>query len=318
VVVSIANLTVGERLPERKFEVTRTAVVRYAGASGDFNPLHHDDAAARAAGMTGAFAHGMFSAGCLATAVTDAVGVESLTRLTVRFRTQAPLGTSLTSGIVVTGTRHDGDSVIVDLDCHLVADDAVVVSGVASVATPPRPQEPEDPGVAPESSTSNLVGKRLMPAVVTIERGPVQFFAIAVGNDSAVYRSPEAAAACGLDGLPVPPTYVFAAAHWGTFADRQPPAPEDSASLVELIALLRNGRKGVILHGEQEFRYYIPLRVGEILYADGYVEAVEEKAGTDNRAGMTVMVVRTDYRNAPGQLLTTARATYLFRPAARE
>ena len=56
-------LTVGERLPERKFEVTLTDVVRYAGASGDFNPLHHDEAAARAAGMDGAFAHGMFSAG---------------------------------------------------------------------------------------------------------------------------------------------------------------------------------------------------------------------------------------------------------------
>lgn len=297
--------------------MTRTDVVRYAGASGDFNPLHHDDAAAQAAGMGGAFAHGMFSAGCLATAVTDAVGVESLTRLAVRFRAQARLGVTLTSDIVVVGIRQDGDSALVDLDCSLVGNDAVVVSGLATVATPPRTHEPENPALAPASSTSDLVGKRLTPTVVTIERGPVQFFASAVGDESLVYRSADAAAACGLDGIPVPPTYVFAAPHWGAFADRQPPAPENSASLVQLIAVLRNGRKGVILHGEQEFSYYIPLCVGDTLYVDGYVEAVEQKTGIDNRPGMTVMVVRTDYRNASGQLLTTARATYLFRPATR-
>lgn len=316
-VVNVADLTVGQRLPERKFPVTRTDVVRYAAASGDFNPLHHDDAAARAAGMSGAFAHGMFSAGCLATAVTDAVGVQSLARLSVRFRAQAPLDITLASDIVVAAIGHDGENRTVELDCRLVADDAVVVSGAAIIATAPGAHEPDDPTVAAASAESELVGKRLTPAVVAVERGPVQFFATAVGDDSPVYRSADAAAACGLDGIPVPPTYVFAAPHWGTFAEQQPPAPEDSVSLVKLIALLRNGRKGVILHGEQEFRYYIPLCVGNIVYVDGYVEAVEQKAGTDDRPGMTVMVVRTDYRNPSGQLLTTTRATYLFRPATR-
>lgn len=315
-VVSIADLKLGERLPERKFDVTRTDVVRYAAASGDFNPLHHDDAAAQAAGMAGAFAHGMFSAGCLATAVTDAVGVESLARLAVRFRAQAPLGITLTSDIVVTGTRHEGASTVAELDCRLVADDTVVVSGAATIATPPGSHRPDD-AVAPQPSESDLVGKRLTPAVVSVERGPVQFFATAVGDDSVVYRSTDAAAACGLDGIPVPPTYVFAAAHWGAFADLQPPAPNDSASLVELIALLRDQRKGVILHGEQEFRYYLPLRVGDTLYVDGHVEAIEQKHGTAARPGMTTMIVRTDYRNASEQLITTARATYLFRPATR-
>src|SRR5882757_7827991 len=99
----IADLTVGQRVPPREFTVTRTDVVRYAGASRDFNPLHFDDEAARAAGMSGAFAHGMFSAGCLATAVTDVAGIEPLTRLAVRFRAQARLGTTLTSDIAVVG-----------------------------------------------------------------------------------------------------------------------------------------------------------------------------------------------------------------------
>jgi acyl dehydratase len=96
-----------------------------------------------------------------------------------------------------------------------------------------------------------LVGKRLAPAVVTVERGPVQIFATAVGDDNPVYRSAAAAAAAGLDGIPVPPTYVFASAYWGAFADKKPAPAADNASLVELIALLRNGRKGVVLHGRR-------------------------------------------------------------------
>lgn len=315
--ISLANLTIGQQLPERKFEVNRAEVLRYAAASGDFNPLHLDDATAQSAGMQRAFAHGMFSAGCLATALTDALGVQSLTRLAVRFRAQAWLGSTLNSDIVVAGIRREADHVVVDLDCRLLGDDELVISGGAVVATSARPQDSDEPTAPPVVSTSQLLGKRLTPAVVSIERGPVQFFATAVGDDSPVYRSAEAAAACGLGGIPVPPTYIFAAAHWGTFADRQPSAPEGAVSLVELIASLRAGRKGVILHGGQEFNYYAPLRVGEIVHVDGYVEAIEQKAGTENRPGMTVMTVRTDYRDASARLLTTARATYLFRPATR-
>ena len=309
-------LTVGERLPERKFEVTLTDVVRYAGASGDFNPLHHDEAAARAAGMDGAFAHGMFSAGCLATAVTDAVGVDMLARLAVRFRAQARLGATLTSDIVVADTPRTDDHVAIELDCRLVDEqEAVVVSGSVALKTTRQAAHPDDaaPSVA---SGAELVGKRLAPAVVAVERGPVQIFASAVGDDNPVYRSARAAAAAGLDGIPVPPTFVFASAYWGAFADKQP-TPAADASLVELIALLRNGRKGVVLHGEQEFTYHQPIRVGDVLRVNGFVESVKDKPGSDSRPGMTAMVVRTNYRGATGQLLTTARSTYLFRPATR-
>ena len=311
-------LAVGERLPERKFEVTLTDVVRYAGASGDFNPLHHDDAAARAAGMDGAFAHGMFSAGCLATAVTDAVGIESLARLAVRFRAQARLGATLTSDVVVADVRRTGEHVAIELDCQLTDEQqAVIVSGVVALKTT-RPSAPSEvapvPSVAPGTE---LVGKRLAPAVLVVERGPVQIFATAVGDDNPVYRSAEAAAAAGLDGIPVPPTYVFASAYWGAFVDKQPAPAGTDASLVELIALLRNGRKGVVLHGEQEFTYHQPIRVGDVLRVTGFVESVEEKPGSDSRPGLTVMVVRTDYRDGAAQLLTTARSTFLFRPATR-
>src|SRR5206468_8125827 len=66
--------------------VTRTDLVRYAGASGDFNPLHHDDEYARASGLPGLMAHGMFSAGLLASFVTRWFGPGSVRRFKVRFK----------------------------------------------------------------------------------------------------------------------------------------------------------------------------------------------------------------------------------------
>jgi 3-hydroxybutyryl-CoA dehydratase len=66
--------------------VTRTDFVRYAGASGDFNPLHHDDDYARASGLPSVMAHGMFSAGVLASFVTRWFGPGSMRRFKVRFR----------------------------------------------------------------------------------------------------------------------------------------------------------------------------------------------------------------------------------------
>ncbi|CAN5119587.1 hypothetical protein BH09ACT8_BH09ACT8_62540 [soil metagenome] len=313
---SIAGLTVGERIPPRVFEVTRAAVVRYAGASGDLNPLHYDDDAARSAGMSGAFAHGMFSAGCLATSITDAAGIDALTRFAVRFRGQARLGATLTSETVVTCARPTPRGALVDLDCRLLDEDAaVIVSANAVLAIPPTTPDLSAAEKAVAPARLGLVGTRLPTSVVTIERGPVQVFATAVGDGNPLYRYAPAALAYGLDGIPVPPTYLFAAANWGLFSDQQPPAAPGSASLIELIAALRNGREGVILHGEQEFSYYLPVRVGDVLHVDGFVESVEDKPGRDGRAGMTVMVVRTDYIDPMGKLRTTARSTYLFRPA---
>ena len=56
----------GDKLPELvKEPVSRTQLVKYAGSSGDFNPIHYDDEAARAGGLEGVIAHGMLSMGFL-------------------------------------------------------------------------------------------------------------------------------------------------------------------------------------------------------------------------------------------------------------
>ena len=68
--------------------LTRTMFVRYAGASGDFNPMHHDDTIASKVGNPSVFGHGMLSMGLAARVVKDWFGAEAVRRLQVRFAKQ--------------------------------------------------------------------------------------------------------------------------------------------------------------------------------------------------------------------------------------
>src|ERR1700759_4324872 len=99
------DVAVGDVAPSRSHPLTRTDLVRYAGASGDYNPMHHDEIKAQAAGMPSVFGHGMFSAGMLASALTCYVGESTLTRYAVRFTKQAWPGDVLTTKITVTGVE---------------------------------------------------------------------------------------------------------------------------------------------------------------------------------------------------------------------
>jgi acyl dehydratase len=81
-----ADVAVGTELPEQVFRVTRADLVRYAGASGDFNPIHWNDRVATEVGLPGVIAHGMFTmalAGRLVTAWTGDPG--ALVEYQVRF-----------------------------------------------------------------------------------------------------------------------------------------------------------------------------------------------------------------------------------------
>jgi acyl dehydratase len=133
------DAAVGGEAPARSHELTRTDLVRYAGASGDYNPMHHDEIKAQAAGMPSVFGHGMFSAGLLASALTDYVGESALTRYAVRFTKQAWPGDVLTTKITVTDVRAQDGYSEVDLSCDLVTDKGVtIISGEASAEVPSR------------------------------------------------------------------------------------------------------------------------------------------------------------------------------------
>ena len=117
--LSYDDVQVGDEAPVLSHKLTRTDLVKYAGASGDFNPMHHDEVAAQAAGQPSVFGHGMFSMGILGTAVTDFVGVGNLTRYQVRFARQTRPDEVLSSKIVVTGKREEDGKQLVDLAVSL-------------------------------------------------------------------------------------------------------------------------------------------------------------------------------------------------------
>ena len=103
------EVTVGEILPPLSKEaVTRVQLARYAGASGDFNPIHLDEPYAMAAGMGGVIAHGMLSMAFLAEAVARWSGPASVARIEARFKSIVRPGDSLTvRGTVVEATEAD-------------------------------------------------------------------------------------------------------------------------------------------------------------------------------------------------------------------
>ena len=69
--IRLADVEVGAELPERTFPVTRADLVRYAGASGDFNPIHWNQRVATSVGLPDVIAHGMFTMALAGRAVTD-------------------------------------------------------------------------------------------------------------------------------------------------------------------------------------------------------------------------------------------------------
>ena len=129
----------GEEAPALSHTLTRTDLVRYAGASGDYNPMHHDEIQAVEAGQPSVFGHGMFSMGLLGTALTDYVGAGSLTRYQVRFSRQTWPGEELITKIVVTAKRVEDGKHLIDMDCSLTnTEGEVKVVGTATADLPTR------------------------------------------------------------------------------------------------------------------------------------------------------------------------------------
>ena len=101
--MTLTGMTVGTKLPERNFgPLTRTDFVRYQGASGDFNPIHHDETFAQSAGFPTVFSVGMLQAGLLATYCTDVFGPSNVRRFKVQFREQVWPDDTLTAAGRVT------------------------------------------------------------------------------------------------------------------------------------------------------------------------------------------------------------------------
>jgi acyl dehydratase len=114
--------------------LTRTQIVQYAGASGDFNPLHTDEIyATKVAGYPTAFAHGMLTMGLTAKVLTDWVGDGRLIRFGVRFSRQVWPGDTLTTTASVDALREEDGVHLADFTVVTSNQDGVdVVSGYAT------------------------------------------------------------------------------------------------------------------------------------------------------------------------------------------
>jgi acyl dehydratase len=96
-------------------DLTRTQIVQYSGASGDYNPLHSDEIfATQVAGFPGIFAHGMLTMGLTGKMVTNYVGDGRLRSFGGRFRAQVWPGDTLTARaeVVDVGNADDGAGVV--------------------------------------------------------------------------------------------------------------------------------------------------------------------------------------------------------------
>ena len=116
---------------ELKVTPDRYVTVRYAGASGDFNPIHIDEEFARSVGLPGRILHGLWMMAQVARAHTDAAGgPDKLKSLSVQFRGMGQLGEE----IVVTGTVRevDGDTATIDSEAQQ-ADKRIIRNAVAEV-----------------------------------------------------------------------------------------------------------------------------------------------------------------------------------------
>jgi acyl dehydratase len=116
----MADLSAGTQIPEVRVTPDKYLTARYAGASGDFNPIHIDEEFARAVGLPGRILHGLWSMAQVARAQTEAAGGPgTLKRLSVQFR---GMGVP-EQEVVVTGTVREA------ADGHVIVDTVAEQAG---------------------------------------------------------------------------------------------------------------------------------------------------------------------------------------------
>lgn len=112
------RLNVGDVVAEKAYDLTRDSLVRYAGASGDFNPIHYRDDVAQSVGLAGVLAHGMLTMGLAVQPVVEWAGDSGrIVDYQVRFTRPVPVDAALGATVIVVAKvgAVDGDVARVDL-----------------------------------------------------------------------------------------------------------------------------------------------------------------------------------------------------------
>jgi acyl dehydratase len=135
-----SEMSVGDTFEEVLVEdLKRTQLVMYAGASGDYNPLHTDDLYCReAAGYPGVFAHGMLTMGMTGRVVTNLFGPANVKKFGVRFTNQVWPGDDLSGKAEIEAIREEGGEMLVDVKLTTTNQNGdVVVTGAATARVDP-------------------------------------------------------------------------------------------------------------------------------------------------------------------------------------
>jgi acyl dehydratase len=132
------DLAEGTKAEPREFgPLSRTDFVRYQGASGDFNPIHHDEEYAKGAGFPTVFSVGMLQAGLLGTYATDWLGATNVRQYGFQFREQVWPGDVLTCTGEVTRRYEENDERRVDLELSCTRQTGgTAIKGWATFAVP--------------------------------------------------------------------------------------------------------------------------------------------------------------------------------------
>ena len=131
----LEEIKIGDSYQEEVCEnLSRTQIVMYAGASGDYNPLHTDEIYTKEiAGYPSVFAHGMLSMGMTGKMLTNFVGDGNLTYYGVRFTAQVFPGATLIAKATISDIREENGTKIADLEISTLDQDGVeVIKGKAS------------------------------------------------------------------------------------------------------------------------------------------------------------------------------------------
>ena len=137
----MSDIAVGDQLPAQTFPIARADLVRYAGASGDFNPIHWNERFATSVGLPDVIAHGMFTMASAARVVTDWAGdpgavVEYGVRFTRPVVVPDPDGARLEVTGEIRALREDG---LIEVDLTATVDGQTVLAKARAVIRAPRP-----------------------------------------------------------------------------------------------------------------------------------------------------------------------------------
>jgi peroxisomal enoyl-CoA hydratase 2 len=126
------EFTVGDSFEHTVEDVGRADFVKYAGASGDFNPIHYNEPHAKQAGYDSVFGQGMFTAGVASRSVREALGLQYLDEYQTRFNAQVWPGDTLSTTVEITAVSETDEGTRVEADVTVINQDGEkVVTGSA-------------------------------------------------------------------------------------------------------------------------------------------------------------------------------------------